>query len=111
MLFQRFIAFLFVALMPLLALAETPGTASTTTVRSTVYSTLVTYVTMTGSPPAGSTGTGSIIVTNSTIISSVSSPAKPTATEPPFTGAAAGTLRFSSGLAGAAIVAAVVGLF
>ncbi|RPA92778.1 hypothetical protein L873DRAFT_1794030 [Choiromyces venosus 120613-1] len=109
MFFQRFIAFLLMALMPLLALAETTGSAPTTTVRNTVYSTQVTYVTMTGSPPAGATGTGNVTVTNSTI-TSISSPAKPTTSQPPSTGAAAGTFRFSSGLAGAAIVAAVVGL-
>lgn len=54
MFFQRFIAFLLMALMPLLVLADTTSSASTTTVRSTVYSTQVTYVTKTGSPPAGS---------------------------------------------------------
>ncbi|KAG0639659.1 hypothetical protein HOY80DRAFT_72680 [Tuber brumale] len=107
MFFQRFVAFLLMILMPLLALADT--TASTTTVRSTVYSTVVTYVTRTGSPPPGSTGTGGTTVTNSTI-TSVNVPAKPTASESAFTGAAAGTLGFSSGLAGAAIVVAVVGL-
>ncbi|KAG0138618.1 hypothetical protein HOY82DRAFT_534732 [Tuber indicum] len=109
MFFQRFVALFLMILMPLLALADTTGTASTTTVRSTVYSTVVTYVTRTGSPPPGSTGTGGITVTNSTI-TSVNPSVKPTASEPAFTGAAPSTLGFSSGLAGAAIVVALVGL-